>query len=266
MRFFSGFIVGQAASGKGGVGNAAFGIVMLFAVAFLIVAVGAVLASLFGPLYSLVHFTMWAQQEYFTLALIAVWAVLLPLILFAYLVAVFGNRNQLWFAAGGLAALNWIAFKTTHLVRNAPLSDWFKDSKPDEVFQMELGSIALCFCALVGLHFLAHWKLSEELRQRPFKFLKRKALQAYDSKALSWAVAVACCLVLIGTAVIFFDLDAENIAESMSKGQMDFFEAFEHRVFVSFGRYMLSVAAIFLMGACTAANLLRLRKATRKQA
>lgn len=259
MSFFSGFIVGQAASGKGGVGNAAFGIVMLFAVAFAILAVGAVLASLFGPLYSLVHFTMLSSQSNFALAVVAVWAVLLPLILFAYLVAIFGTRNQLWFAAVGLSVLNWMVFKTTHLVNNAPLSDWIEDSSPDEILQMELGSVALCFGALVGLHFLTHWKLSAERRQRPFKFLKRKAHQAYESKALSLIIVVTCSVGLLVAALMVFQVQ-DKITLAMSNGQRSFSEAFEFRVYVPFARYMLTVAVVFLLAVAASANLVRMRK------
>ena len=91
------------------------------------------------------------------------------------------------------------------------------------------------------------------------------ALHAYDSKALSWIAFIACCLVLVGTSIHIVDAQ-DKIALAMSKGQMNFFEAFEFRVYVSFGRYMLTVAAILLFGVLAAVNLIRLRKPAKQSA
>lgn len=262
MSFFSGFMLGQTMSGRGNSGGAALGLFGLFAVAFVLVVIAATLGSFLLPLYSIMHFSLWAYAYWDEFGATCAAIVMLMIVPPAYAMALLGTRKEFYFCGGFLALLAFVVVYSLSAFSGTPLHAIEELTADGEYIANALMAAALCVASVFGFRFLLVKFASVERRIRMVRTTQKPIKWLVTSRLMAWATCATALLFTVGSAVMILS-DHKRIYRFMEDTGRSYDDGF---AFVYYGsKYqedmaVLCVSAVIMILAAVHIFHLRRRK------
>lgn len=151
MSFFSGFMLGQAMSGRNNSGGLAVGLFGIIAFAFILLMIWATVGSFFLPLYSILHFALWGYEfgnEMMSLLAVIAMVLIVPA---SYAMALLGTRREFYVGAAILGAITFAVMYSLILFEGTPLHEIKELYEGGEHLTNTFIATVLCVVSVIGV-------------------------------------------------------------------------------------------------------------------
>lgn len=243
MSFFSGFMIGQAMSGRGNSGGAAAGFLGLMAIAFVILMIALTVWSFLLPLYGILHLSLWAYEFWDGIGAVSVAITLLLIVPPAYVMALLGTRKEFYFSGGLLVLLAFFVVISLSAFVGTPLHEIELLTTEGQYFANAVMAAVLCAASAFGTRFLLVKSLSEGRRIQIVRTTQKPIRWLAGSQLAAWLIFTSSLLFALGSAFMILS-DHKRIYSFMKDTDRSYDDGF---AFVYYGdKYQEDMAVLFL--------------------